>query len=254
MKYPKLTDQVVYDRTKSCGFILLEQYIGSDKKHLIKCINCGIIKSFSLHAIWSYHTKCKCASTNSNHGNWVGYKNISGSMWYHILRNSKRNSAGLKCEFNITKEYLWQLYRIQNKRCALSGLSISFPLKSEDKHDLSLDRINSNRGYIKGNVQWLNTKINSMKWGFSLSYFLSMLKLVKDPLTSSSNILGIYGIPLRHANGWNGYYNISGNLIYTWKKSAKRRNIDYSISIEDIWNLYIKQNGNCALTGLPIFF
>lgn len=35
-------------------------------------------------------------------------------------------------------------------------------------------------------------------------------------------------------------------------KNADMRGLEFSISIEDAWELFLKQEGRCALTGLPI--
>lgn len=53
---------------------------------------------------------------------------------------------------------------------------------------------------------------------------------------------------------WIGYYNISGRFFSMIKSSARKRNIKFDISIEDIWNQYLKQNKKCMLTGLDIYF
>lgn len=44
---------------------------------------------------------------------------------------------------------------------------------------------------------------------------------------------------------------------YTWasiKHKAKTRNLDFSVTIEEAWELYEKQEGKCALTGIPLSF
>lgn len=40
----------------------------------------------------------------------------------------------------------------------------------------------------------------------------------------------------------------------TYINNAKKRNIEFSVSIEYAWLLYIKQNKLCAITKLPIYF
>jgi hypothetical protein len=35
---------------------------------------------------------------------------------------------------------------------------------------------------------------------------------------------------------------------------ARKRGIDWKIAIEDAWDLFVAQNGKCALTGVPIEF
>lgn len=54
--------------------------------------------------------------------------------------------------------------------------------------------------------------------------------------------------------GWKGYEQISGRFFNRIRHSAKKRKIVFNLIIEDIWNLYIKQNGLCALTGKKLIF
>jgi hypothetical protein len=69
--------------------------------------------------------------------------------------------------FDITIEYLWRMFLRQKRCCALSGLQIHFSPKAKGDHtgyrSASLDRIDSSRGYVRGNVQWVHKDINLMK-------------------------------------------------------------------------------------------
>lgn len=38
------------------------------------------------------------------------------------------------------------------------------------------------------------------------------------------------------------------------KLGARLRNLEFSITLKDVWNLFIKQNRKCSLTGLEIVF
>ena len=51
-----------------------------------------------------------------------------------------------------------------------------------------------------------------------------------------------------------GYGKIS---FWSWNRirdSAKQRGMDFSINIEDAWDLFLKQNKQCALSGVPLNF
>src|SRR5580698_1502569 len=56
------------------------------------------------------------------------------------------------------------------------------------------------------------------------------------------------------SSSWQGYEKISGVYFKTTILGAKRRNIKFNITIEDMWNQFLKQNGNCALTGVKLTF
>lgn len=67
-------------------------------------------------------------------------------------KNRKKKSC------NITKKYLEKILEKQDFKCALTGRRFS-----DDLSDASLDRIDSNKGYIYGNVQLVLAKVNIMK-------------------------------------------------------------------------------------------
>lgn len=60
-----------------------------------------------------------------------------------------------------------------------------------------------------------------------------------------------YGKPKRI---YKAYQDISGQYFYSICNGAERRNLKVSVSIEDLWELYLKQNRKCSLSGLPINF
>ena len=84
-------------------------------------------------------------------------------------------------ELGITMSQAWSLFEKQNQKCALSGLPIQFP-KGRDQYGgtASLDRIDSKKGYILGNVQWVHKDINSMKNAFDQTYFIELCKAVAN--------------------------------------------------------------------------
>ena len=68
----------------------------------------------------------------------------------------------------ITPEYLEELYNKQNKCCALTGDFLP------DVRKASLDRIDSNRNYEEGNVQWVTKEINLAKHVLTIEQFIEM--------------------------------------------------------------------------------
>ena len=77
-------------------------------------------------------------------------------------------------------EDLWDLFVKQNGRCALSGIDIRFN-KIGEKHTTqtaSVDRINSEYGYIINNVRWVHKTVNNMKWELSDDEFLDFCQVI----------------------------------------------------------------------------
>lgn len=82
-----------------------------------------------------------------------------------IISRSQRNSIkrdGKKSEYNLDIKFLEDLFDDQGGLCALSGFPIILSHNVKE-NTASLDRIDSNRGYIKGNVQWVHKKVNLIK-------------------------------------------------------------------------------------------
>jgi hypothetical protein len=53
---------------------------------------------------------------------------------------------------------------------------------------------------------------------------------------------------------WKGYGEISGAQWSRIKRGAISRGLEFSISIEDAWKLFLRQNGKCALSGVELKF
>ena len=70
----------------------------------------------------------------------------------------------------------------QQGKCALTGMVLRMRgRKSEEQKErgtASLDRIDSTKGYVRGNVQWVHKDVNLMKNEFSEGYLLKMCRLV----------------------------------------------------------------------------
>jgi len=78
--------------------------------------------------------------------------------------------------FDVTIEYVADL--LDNKQaglCAYTKLPISIRSRTA-----SLDRKDSSKGYIEGNVQWVHKDINMMKRHYTEEYFLRLCSLVNS--------------------------------------------------------------------------
>lgn len=51
---------------------------------------------------------------------------------------------------------------------------------------------------------------------------------------------------------WKGVGELSSTFFTACKRSAKKRHIEFQISIWDAWQQFVIQNGKCALSGVPI--
>jgi hypothetical protein len=150
-----------------------------------KCeCECGETRNYSTAAINSKKFKsCGCFLKSKERKraskNWKGYQDIQGKLWYII----QKGAIDRKLEFTIKIEEVWDLYIKQDRKCALSKLPIIFPASLREYGTASLDRIDSSKGYITGNVQWVHKDINQIKWNLDELYFVQLCKLVSENYT-----------------------------------------------------------------------
>lgn len=100
---------------------------------------------------------------------------ISKGRW----NSFKNNARSRNLTFDVTPEFAWNLYLKQDKKCALTGKPIDFK-KIDRKHNISLDRIDSDKEYSEDNVQWTTVPINRFKNKYNQAEFIDMCKSVAD--------------------------------------------------------------------------
>jgi hypothetical protein len=83
------------------------------------------------------------------------------------FRYTYRNALRREKHFDISLEYLKEVWEKQKGICPYSGVTLILPKGTRHKVPLqvraSLDRIDSTKGYVIGNVQFVSTLINFMK-------------------------------------------------------------------------------------------
>lgn len=122
---------------------------------------------------------CGCLSTRHSYDNphWKGYGGIYRSYWTRL----KKGAEARDFTFDITIEHAWELFEEQARKCALTGLDIVQPNTwSKQPNDASLDRIDSSKGYILGNIQWVHKDLNCMKMNLEQDYFINLCRLVTE--------------------------------------------------------------------------
>lgn len=126
----------------------------------IMCIKHGV------HTNWYYNKSCNqlscryCISQQSRNY-------LSKYPFRKFLTWAKQR----KRDYNIDEEYITDLYLQQNGYCALSKLAL-------DEENMSLDRIDSSLGYVRGNVQWTHKLVNRMKSDLKEAAFIHFCEKV----------------------------------------------------------------------------
>jgi hypothetical protein len=143
----------------------------------VKCKLCGNIRLLS-HSHMKRFSSCGCQTHNLlKKALFKGIGEIYCTFWKGYVSSAEQR----KLEFSISMEYAWNLFLKQNKKCALSGIDLTFQTRSYSSDGTaSLDRIDSTKGYVEGNVQWVHKNINMMKQEYSLENFFKWCKLVTE--------------------------------------------------------------------------
>lgn len=172
---PALVDTTV-------GDWLVVRFAGLNKhgqrQFLCRC-KCGVEKLLDQHRLlYKKPIACrKCIDRlGERHPLRRGFKKMSGHFWSKCRQSAKKR----KHEFSIAPEYAYRLIEEQGWRCKLSGLPLYFSQHHSEVSTASLDRIDSSKGYVEGNVQWVHRDINLMKHVFNQDHFISLCRMVTE--------------------------------------------------------------------------
>jgi hypothetical protein len=123
---------------------------------------------------------------------WKGYEEISGTRWSSYQKGAEARGF----IFEITIEYAWELFLKQEQKCAYTGIPIYFDMSLDNLRKYghqggtaSLDRIDSLKGYIMGNVQWVHKDANKMKMDLPEEDFFRMVKLIYEYKQFNKNLI-----------------------------------------------------------------
>ena len=152
-----------------------------------KVISDEIFKKSTNRATY-WKVQCKCGTEEiRNASHLVNNKTssckscckLTQSFEKSYLNKVKRRSEKMNFEFNLTFEYVMNIF---DGKCALSNEEIRFGkfwLKLSNQ-TASLDRIDNTKGYIVGNVQWVHKDVNFMKGKLTQERFLELCKKINN--------------------------------------------------------------------------
>lgn len=104
------------------------------------------------------------------------------NKYFHGSLSGWRNRANKKgMEFNLTVDFLMDLYILQKGLCSLTGwfMTLDAPaMCNQIREAISIDRIDSRTGYIRGNVQLVCWQVNIAKHDLTSECFMNLCKSV----------------------------------------------------------------------------
>lgn len=151
---------------------------------VVRC-DCGDVKTVELKTLLGGRARRCIDCVNSdqarkNNRAWKGGEYISLTQFNHWKKTAKRRGI----EWRVDIDYLESLLVDQGFRCALSGVELTLGSGNKNgsvvKGNISIDRIDSRIGYIKGNVQFTTKAVNIGKQSMPESEFVEMCRAVAD--------------------------------------------------------------------------
>jgi hypothetical protein len=176
----KYDDAVSIDQRFGKWVVVDNNVIFGKRARVICQCDCGTRKTVEIPSLLTGKTiGCYCTRRGESNYAWNGFGEIPGRVFAEIKCGADKRNI----KYDLSKEYLWELFLQQDKKCALSGMILSFgtmPNRRETKElkTASVDRINSKLGYIEGNVQWVHAHINIMKNAYDNDYFINLCKII----------------------------------------------------------------------------
>lgn len=158
--FPRRKDARYWLCKCSCGnvAILTSSQLMNKKRPNKMCHSCVVLKKMTGEASPRY----------------TGYKGLPGRRWRQILTHAKSRNL----EISVTIEDIWNLFVKQDSKCALTGRQLKFGPNSSSS--ASLDRIDSKKGYINGNIQWLHKDVQKIKIDLDQTHFISLCSEIAE--------------------------------------------------------------------------
>lgn len=108
------------------------------------------------------------------------------SFRYYVIKSKSKERIDRYGEPDITVEYLKEIWDKQGGKCPYTGLELKIPrntqghnIKTDSLMKASLDRVDSGKGYVQGNVEFVCIGINLLKRDFSKDQVVNFLSQIQ---------------------------------------------------------------------------
>lgn len=115
----------------------------------------------------------------------IQYKDPETVAFKYMLTKARKNAK--QCErkvLDLTLENLKEVWDKQNHICVYSGVDLVLPIQyksvwNNPTFTASLDRIDSSKGYVVGNIQFVSIVINRAKGNFTHEQMIEFCNIMK---------------------------------------------------------------------------
>jgi hypothetical protein len=145
-----------------------------------RCKKCFIATAKAKYKALSPSAKAEyVAQQTAYQKGWIT-NNIFRFRWLSARTRAKRKNI----TFDITVEDLERIYKEQDGKCFYSDITMSIVPEDMDKkhYSMSVERIDSARGYTYDNVVLLCCVVNNMKNDLSLTDFRDVILRIADTI------------------------------------------------------------------------
>jgi hypothetical protein len=155
----------------------------------LNCTTCKLIKPitefYGCKSKTSRHgksTECKPCNKIRSKGKEKRLNNASPERFLkYIIRACRANAKSRKINFNIVHADVVDLWYTQNGKCAITKTELTHRYGyGKTRTNVSIDRIDSNGGYTKNNIQLVASVVNLMKLDMDLTELKYWCKQILD--------------------------------------------------------------------------
>lgn len=105
--------------------------------------------------------------------------NLPNIKFHQILNTAKNRASKNNLSFNLDLDHLKLLWLTQKGLCYYSSFPMKWAKQKVSFHSPSLDKLDPNKGYVKGNVVFCLFAVNSFKQELTATDFLQFVHSVK---------------------------------------------------------------------------
>lgn len=146
------------------------------------CTGCGKVQPLNQKYFSKEHGKfrtiCRnCVNAHNKEQYNNRYDTLPGVL-YLRCKKARERAHSKNMKFDLTPEFLMDLWNVQDGKCFYSGLEMTYD--RNDLYTVSVDRVDSNKGYTQDNVVLCCWSVNSMKNSYSTDEFLFLCNSVVE--------------------------------------------------------------------------
>lgn len=214
-------------------------YSGANQYRALVACTCGAEYETGFYSYKKYSSCRRCAYDS---------RTVADRVSQTFLGRVQRAAVRRNIDFSLTLDEANEVLSRQGNRCVYTGRELETLPKADV--NFSLDRVDSSMGYSIDNVQFVYKPINVMKHVLTDEDFVNNICMI----LRNREAPACPPAPTSHAKQYRGTDHISLEQFNGIKANAKRRGIDFQLSIQDVEDQYMAQGGLCDFTLQPVEF